>query len=99
MKQPEGFEVEGKEDLVYKLNKSLYGLKQSSRCWNSVLDEHLKSIGFVQMESDPCVAAVWVDDIILAGKLMKRSIMLKQALQKDFKLKIWENSSIFLVNK
>ena len=53
MKQPEGFEVEGKEDLVYKLNKSLYGLKQSSRCWNSVLDEHLKSTGFVQ--ADPCI--------------------------------------------
>ena len=78
MEQPEGFEVEGKEDLVYKLNKSLYGLKQSSRCWNSVLDEHLKSIGFVQTESDPCIyvkvkdgdifiAAVWVDDIILPG--------------------------------
>ncbi len=46
MKQPEGFEVKGKERLVCKLNKSLYGLKQSSRCWNSILDEHLKSIGF-----------------------------------------------------
>ena len=32
MKQPGEFEVEGNEDLVYQLNKSLYGLKQSSRC-------------------------------------------------------------------
>jgi hypothetical protein len=55
MKQPEGFEVKGKEYLVCKLNKSLYGLKQSSRCWNSVLDEHLKSIGFTQTESDLCI--------------------------------------------
>ena len=100
MKQPEGFEVEGKEDLVYKLKKSLYGLKQSSRCWNSVLDEHLKSIGFVQTESDPCIYVKVKDgDDDVLGKLMKRSIMLKQALQKDFKLKIWENSSIFSVNK
>ena len=45
MKQPEGFAVRGKERLVCKLNKSLYGLKQSSRCWNSILDEHLKSNG------------------------------------------------------
>ena len=27
MKQPEGFIIRGKEELVYKLKKSLYGLK------------------------------------------------------------------------
>lgn len=31
MKQPPGFETE--HDLVYKLNKTLYGLKQSPREW------------------------------------------------------------------
>ena len=46
MKQPEGFVVEGKEHLVCKLKHSLYGLKQSPRCWNYVLDSHLKSMGF-----------------------------------------------------
>ena len=55
MKHPEAFKVKDKEDLVCKLSKSLYGLKQSSRCWNSVLDEHLKSIGFLQTKSDPCI--------------------------------------------
>jgi hypothetical protein len=33
MKQPEGFVVKGKKELVYKLKKSLYGLKQSPRMW------------------------------------------------------------------
>lgn len=39
VKQPEGFEVKGEngEMLVLKLNKSLYGLKQSGRNWNSVI--------------------------------------------------------------
>ena len=68
MKQPEGFEVESKEDLVCKLSKSLYGLKQSSRYWNSVLDKHLKSIGFLQTESDPCIYVNVKDgDIFIAA--------------------------------
>ena len=32
MKQPEGFIAKGKEHLVCKLNRSIYGLKQSPRC-------------------------------------------------------------------
>ena len=38
MKQPEGFVEEGNEHLVCRLKQSLYGLKQSPRCWNSTLD-------------------------------------------------------------
>ena len=44
MKQPEGFVREGKENLVCHLKKSIYGLKQSPRCWNIALDDHLKKI-------------------------------------------------------
>ena len=36
MKQPEGFIKMGEEHFVRKLEKSIYGLKQSPRCWNSV---------------------------------------------------------------
>ena len=79
MKQPDGFVVKGQENLVCKLKKSIYGLKQSPRCWNEALDEHLKKIGFIQSKADPCLyigkidgelifLAVYVDDIILASK-------------------------------
>ena len=79
MKQPDGFVVKGQENLVCKLKKSIYGLKQSRRCWNGALDEHLKKIGFIQSKADQCLyigkidgdlifLAVYVDDIILASK-------------------------------
>ena len=55
MKQPEGFEVNGKGELECKLNRSIYGLKQSPRCWNTVLDNKLKKMGFVQTTGDPWV--------------------------------------------
>jgi hypothetical protein len=31
MHQPQGFEVQGKENLVCELRRSLYGIKQASR--------------------------------------------------------------------
>ena len=40
MKQPTGYERKGEEHLVCRLKKSIYGLKQSPRCWNMVLDTH-----------------------------------------------------------
>ena len=55
MKQPKVFATEGKEDYVCKLKKSLYGLKQSSRCWNVTLDCHLKDMGFYPCVSNPSI--------------------------------------------
>ena len=42
MSQPEGFEVKGKEHMVFKLKKSLYGLKQAPRQWYKKFDEKEK---------------------------------------------------------
>ena len=42
MTQPKGFINEGEKHLVCKMKKSIYGLKQSPRCWNTALDSHLE---------------------------------------------------------
>ena len=50
IKQPEGFEQVGEngETLVWKLKKSLYGLKQSGRNWNNLLHDILIHEKFIQ---------------------------------------------------
>lgn len=53
MEQPDGYIEQGKENFVCKLRKSLYGLKQSSRCWNKAFTEFMKSISFNQSAADP----------------------------------------------
>ena len=46
MTQPEGYVDADKPNYVCKLNKGINGLKQSAQCWNSTLDQHLKSSGY-----------------------------------------------------
>ena len=62
--QPEGFVSAGREHLVCRLKKSIYGLKQSPHCWNTTLDSHL---GFVQLGSDPCIYRSSGGDLCLLG--------------------------------
>ena len=106
MQQPEGYIEKGKENLVCKLNHSLYGLKQAPRCWNSVLDQKLKEIGFVQTVSDPCIykavseddfiIGIYVDDILLAGKSQERMKEVKSILSKMFEVKDLGELNYFL---
>ena len=54
MEQPEGFQEGSKNDVCW-LKKTLYGLKQSPREWNNVLDGYLKEQGVTQSKSDTCI--------------------------------------------
>ena len=72
MKQPEGFEVSSKPGdlLVCKLQKSLYGLKQSGRNWYFTLKKYLESIGFVACVHDCCLFVRNVDcDLSVVTKM------------------------------
>lgn len=69
---PEGCQEAGK---CGRLNKTLYGLKQSPREWFEVLTKFLKSIGFTQTHADVSVfhkdyifILIYVDDILILAK-------------------------------
>ena len=81
MKQPEGFVQDTKK--VCKLQKSIYGLKQSAHAWYEKVSSILEAIGFKRGKADPCVYTkkengeimyilVYVDDIIIAHKSNKQ---------------------------
>ena len=55
MKQPEGFEVKGRQEMVCLLKKSLYGLKQSPRQWYKRFDSFITSAGFETSQYDTCL--------------------------------------------
>jgi len=65
MKQPPGYEIPGKEDLVLELKKTIYGLKQSGRRWYEVLCKTLYKIGFQRTQSDHAVFFTHLDDGIV----------------------------------
>ena len=45
IKQSEGFIVPANEVKILRLRRSIYGLKQSPRCWNKVFSDYYKDIG------------------------------------------------------
>ena len=105
MKQPEGFE--GEEDLVCRLKKSLYGLKQSPKCWNEKFDACLLNMNF-QKTVDPCVyvrknskgeefiLCLYVDDLILATADKKELDQVKGELADKFEVKDLGEINFFL---
>jgi len=75
MKQPEGFD--DSSGRVCLLKRSLYGLKQSARCWNFKFVEILKNLDLTQAKTDPCIfiknkneliLVIWVDDGLIAAQ-------------------------------
>jgi hypothetical protein len=98
MHQPPGFEDERYPSYVCKLQRALYGLKQSPRAWYARLSALLADLGFVSSKADTSLFTfsrdgvqvymlVYVDDIVIAGSTPGAVNSLVRALSASFPIK------------
>lgn len=97
MEVPEG--VQAEQGKICKLLKSLYGLKQSSRCWNIKFSTFLTNYGFKVCPSDNCIFVgnfnnnkviliLYVDDALLLSKSKETLMHILNDLKRSFKIKV-----------
>ena len=94
--QPKGFH--DNTELVCKLNKAMYGLKQAGLAWYQHLSGILFNMGFRKATSDTCLfvkhkpepllLATYVDDIVIASKSPALITKFEEDIQKHLKIKI-----------
>ena len=105
MNIPEGMESNNNQCLL--LNKTIYGLVQSAREFYKRLIEVLKSVGFIENKSDPCLLSKWdkegvmligiyVDDCIVIGKEEQISKLIDDLKSGGFNLNIENNLTDYL---
>lgn len=94
---PEGY-ANCPPSKVCKLKRSLYGLKQASRQWNTEFTKFLIQLGFVQSKRNYSLftkrnkgrfiaALVYVDDVLITGDDAPGISALKQVLNEAFTIK------------
>ena len=93
------FVVEGKEDHVCLLKKTLYDLKQSPRQWYKRFDTFMLSHGYSRSDYDSCVyhkkisdgsfvyLLLYVDDMLIIARSMSEINKLKTQLSGKFEMK------------
>lgn len=95
LKQPPGFQI---NNQVYRLKKSLYGLKQAARVWNSTIHQVFVENNFKQsqidkclyikhLDSNSCYIIIHVDDILIAGSDEDTVNQIRDKLSSKFQIK------------
>lgn len=95
MFQPPGFVDSTKPNHVCKLNRSIYGLKQSPRAWNARFVRFITSQGFKQSRSDASLfmykrgndiicLLLYVDDIIVTSSSSLLTSKIITAMKQEF---------------
>lgn len=98
---PEGVQIPGGMDhltTVCRLNRPLYGLKQSARNFNDMINSSLIRIGFTRCQADNCIYVLkrqkhtvllilYVDDVAIASNDDGLLQIVMDHLKKDFDMK------------
>jgi len=96
MQPPEGQE-DCKPGMVWRLERSLYGLKQSPRCWNATIHNFLVDQGFTRSITDyatyskgkgrdQVILALYVDDLLILSEDLNQVLRVKSALASRFEM-------------
>ncbi|CAM9465176.1 unnamed protein product [Sphacelaria rigidula] len=99
IRQAPGFEKKNSRGrpFIMKLPKSIYGLRQSPKAWNSTIDGDLRAPGFEPIVSDACVyvkgsgddyimLTLYVDDLLITGPNPAVVAKLRKALMDKFSM-------------
>ncbi len=91
--QPHMFEFERDEDLVCKLKRALYDLKQASKMWYDIIHKFLIDLDFKRSNSDHAVftkddifLVMYVDDLLLFGLNLNHLQNIQNQLKQRFKM-------------
>jgi len=99
MSKPMGLKTTGKENMICKLKKSFYELKQSPRQWYKRFDSFIRGKKYTRSYYDQCVyynklpsgeyiyLLLYVDDMLIASKSKSAIDKLKKDLSSEFKMK------------
>jgi hypothetical protein len=93
--QPDGFVSKDQEEMIYKLLKSLYGLKQALKQWHEKFDRTLTSAGFIVNETEKymyyrfggvegVILCLYVDDILIFRTSLNVIKEVKDFLSQNF---------------
>jgi hypothetical protein len=107
VKQPPGFECVEFPHKVYRLRKSLYGLKQALRAWYGRLRGFLFSKGFemgkvdktiflLRQGDDILIVQVYVDDIVFGGSSHSLVARFAEDVSKEFEMSMMGELQFFL---
>nr|GEZ09086.1 zinc finger, CCHC-type [Tanacetum cinerariifolium] len=108
MNQPQGFIMPGNENKVYKLIKSLYGLKQVPKQWYQKFNEVVLYNGYLLNQADKCVYSkfdesgkgfiicLYVDNMLIFGTGQVQIDLTKKFLSSRFFMKDMGEADVIL---
>jgi hypothetical protein len=107
MEQPPGYVDQTHPNLVCRLKKTLYGLKQALKIWSDKIGQYLVTSGFQtsnvdfslyvkKTENGIVVIVIYVDDLIITGDSDIDIFDLKKLLKQKFEMKYLGELHYFL---